>query len=106
MDIVYVGKSDGDYFELFHYLADGGRPVMEILIDPENKIWVSGMTGLSIPQVTKGEVHRHTDEYFEIAGIDSEYICLGSIAAYVVPRIGTLMARVYCPADATKETKK
>jgi hypothetical protein len=105
-DITYVGKSDGDYFDMFHYLADDQsekrdgsqrRPVMEILVDPTDSIWVCGVNGLSIPQPTKGTVHRHTDEQFEAAGIDASYVCLGSVAAYVVPRIATLMARVYCP---------
>jgi hypothetical protein len=102
MDITYVGKSEGSYFDLFHYLADGNRPVLELLVCPENKIWIAATTGLSVPQETKGVVHRHKDEELEAAGVDTEYICHGSIAAYVVPRIGTLMARVYCPA-ATKE---
>lgn len=99
MDITYVGKSDGDYFELFHFLADGGRPVLEILVDPEDKIWISGVTGLTIPQVTNGEVHRHKDDEFEAVGIDTQHVCLGAIAAYVVPRVATLMARVYVPAQ-------
>lgn len=104
MDITYVGKSNGDYFEVFHYLADGDRPVMEILVCPDDKIWISATNGLSIPQETKGAVHRHVDEQLEAAGIDTEYVCLGAIAAYVVPRIGTLMARVYCPQQhATRE---
>jgi hypothetical protein len=105
VDITYVGKSEGDYFDLFHFMADGDRPVLEILVSPDNKIWVAGMTGLSIPQETKGTVHRHKDDEFEAVGIDTEHVCLGSIAGYVVPRIATLMARVYCPAQhAEKES--
>ena len=110
-DITYVGKSDGDYFDLYHMLADGDsdgqnrRPVMEILVDPENHIWVCGINGLSIPQVTKGKVHRHTDpELAPIIGDDNATeVCLGSIAQYVVPRIATLMARVYCPLVETSK---
>lgn len=105
-DITYVGKSEGDYFELFHLLADGDasgsgrRPVMEVLVDPEDKIWVSGVAGygVTVPQETKGTVHRHTDEELEAAGIDSQHVCLGAVMSYVVPRVATLMARVYCPA--------
>lgn len=99
MDITYVGKSEGDYFDLFHYLSDGNRPVMEILVSPDNVIWIAGTGGygVGVPQETKGVVHRHTDDELEAVGIDTEYVCLGAIAAYVVPRIATLMARVYCP---------
>lgn len=103
-DITYVGKSEGDYFDLFHLLADGTdestrRPVMEICISPDNEIYVSGVNGYGVlvPMLTKGKVHRHTDAELEQAGIDTEYVCLGSVMAYVKPRIATLMARVYCP---------
>jgi hypothetical protein len=107
-DIMYVGKSEGDYFELFHYLADGNRPVLEILINPDNEIWVAGVSGfgVGIPQLTKGTVHRHKDEQLEDAGIDTEHVCLRAIASYVVPRIATLMARVYCPNVKTKTDEK
>lgn len=108
-DITYAGQSDGGTFELFHLMADGDsdgqnrRPVLEILVDAEDKIWVAGVPSATVglpatlPQVTKGTVHRHTDEQLEVAGIDTSYVCLGAVAAYVVPRIATLMARVYCP---------
>jgi len=104
MDITYVGKSEGDYFDLYHYLSDGGRPVMEILVSPDDKIWVAGCGGFGqgVPQETKGTIHRHTDEQLEAVGIDTAYVCLGSVAAYVVPRIATLMARVYCPDTQVK----
>lgn len=106
-DITYVGKSDGDYFDLFHYLSDGNRPVLEILVSPDNEIYVAGVGGYGqlVPQLTKGTVHRHTDEQLEQAGIDTEYVCLGAVASYVVPRIATLMARVYCP-DTQAQTKQ
>lgn len=104
MDITYVGESDGDYFSLFHLLADGDRPVLEILVDPYDQLWVAGMTGLSIPQQTAGTVHRHCDESLaEAIGRDNAtHICLGSIAAYVRPRVVDLLARVYCPETKTK----
>lgn len=105
-DITYVGKSEGDYFELFHLMADGAsdgsnrRPVMEVLVSPDDKIWISGVDGYGVivPQETKGTVHRHKDDELEAAGVDTEHVCLGAVMAYVVPRIATLMARVYCPA--------
>lgn len=112
-DITYVGKSDGDYFELFHLLADGTngenrRPVLEIAVSPDDKIWVAGVGGygVGVPQETKGVVHRHKDEGFEDLGIDTEHVCLGSVMAYVVPRVATLMARVYCPATSKVDESK
>lgn len=110
-DITYVGKSEGDYFDLFHLLADGDangdnrRPVLEILVSPDDKIWIAGVDGHGngIPQETNGEVHRHTDDQLEAAGIDTQYVCLGAVASYVVPRIATLMGRVYCPKSVKND---
>lgn len=98
MDITYVGTSGGGSFELYHFLADGNRPVLEILVDRDDKIWICKI-GEDMPQVTKGEVHRHlNEELAPVIGVENATeVCLGSIAAYVVPRIATLMARVYCP---------
>jgi hypothetical protein len=107
-DMMYVGRSEGDYFEVFHYLADdqskerdgsGNRPVLEILVCPENKIWIAGVNGLSIPQETNGRAHRHIDPQLEDAGIDTEHVCIASIIKYIVPRAATMMARVYCPVS-------
>lgn len=100
MDLTYAGEKNG--FELFHLLSDGDRPVLEVLIDQEDAVWVAATdTTLvtALPQRTKGVVHRHTDADLEALGIDSKHVCLGAVAAYVVPRAVTLMARVYCPAS-------
>lgn len=97
MDVTYVGKSEGDYFELFHYLADGDRPVLEILVDPESRVWIAGVTGLSIPQDTGKKVHRHRDEELEAHGIDTEHVCTGGITIITALNIVDWMARVYCP---------
>ena len=85
-DITYVGSSEGDYFELFHLLADGNsdgtnrRPVLEILISPDNKIWIAGVEGHGngIPQETKGEVHRHTDAVLaaELGYDNATHVCM------------------------------
>lgn len=101
IDVTYVGESDGDYFSLYHMLADGGRPVMEILVDPDDQIWICGTTGLSIPQQTVGTAHRHRDDDLApiIGEVNATTICLGSIMAYVRPRALDLMARVYCPVN-------
>lgn len=98
-DITYVGASEGDYFELFHLLSDGDRPVMEILVDPYDRIWIAGVEGygVAVPQLTDGTIHRHADEELETHGINTRFICLGAVMAYVVPRAAELMARVYCP---------
>lgn len=114
-DITYVGKSEGDYFDLYHLLADDQspkrdgserRPVLEVLVCPENKIWVAGVTGLSVPQETHGRVHRHTDAELakHIGEANATEICLGAVAAYVIPRAVTLMARVYCPHHKNTDT--
>lgn len=99
MDLTYVGKSDGDYFELFHFLADGNRPVLEVLVAPDDIIWVSGVHGMMMPQSTKGKAHRHAPA----EGLEP-VICLKSLALYVAPRIATLMGRVYCPNELVKQT--
>lgn len=113
-DITYVGRSEGDYFELFHLMADGEtgtglyrRPVLEILVDPTNSIWIAGVGGYGVlvPQITDGRAHRHQDEEFEALGIDTNHVCLGSIVAYIIPRVATFMARVYCPAPARQNAQ-
>ena len=104
MDLTYVGKADKGEFERYHLLADGDRPVLEVLIDSSDAIWIAATDTTfvsALPQQTKGVVHRHTDANLEAIGIDTELVCLGAIAAYVVPRAVTLMARVYCPAVPT-----
>lgn len=101
MDLTYVGMSDEGY-EQFHLLADGNRPVLNVMIDATDAIWVSALddgVAINVPQRTKGVVHRHTDAYLEAEGIDSSHVCLGAVASYVVPRAVTLMARVYCPVQ-------
>jgi len=98
MDLTYVGKSAGDYFDLFHFLADGNRPVLEVLVDPEDTIWICGVNGLSIPQETKGKAHRHEI----VEGVEG-VICLKAVATYVIPRAPALMARVYCPIETKQE---
>ena len=102
MDLTYVGMSDEGY-EQFHLLADGDRPVLNVMIDATDVIWVSALddgVAINVPQRTKGVVHRHTDAYLEAEEIDSSHVCLGAVMSYVLPRAVTLMARVYCPAQA------
>lgn len=99
-DITYVGRENDT--DVFHVLADGDsdganrRPVLKVLVDDTDRIWVAAI-GESLPILTRGEAHRHMDEELERSGIDTRYVCLGSVVAYVGPRIVTLMARVYCP---------
>jgi hypothetical protein len=108
MDITYV-RQDGN-FEVFHYLADGNRPVLNILVDTLDQIWIAAVEPplnyvTNTPQLTKGVAHRHTDEVLQTMGVTLETVCLQSIAAYIVPRIGTMMARVYCPNTAKNSTE-
>lgn len=114
----YVGKSDGDFFDVFEYLADGksdgtqSRPVLEVLVAPDDKIWVAGVTTanglpLHVPQETNGRVHRHPldeldDETAFMLNVSDSVeptsgICVASLYVYVYPRLATLMGRVYCP---------
>lgn len=115
-DITWVGKSEGDYFDLYHLLADGDsdghnrRPVLEVLVSPDNKIWIAGCAGygVPVPQETNGKVHRHVDAVLaeHIGEDNATEICIGSVAQYVLPRIATLMARVYCPATEKAQAEK
>lgn len=117
----YAGESDGGSFHLFHYLADGksdgtdSRPVLEVLVDSDDRIWVAGIATddapllVTLPQRTNGSVHRHPlgeldDETAVMLNVTGSVepvsgICVSSVYAYVYPRIATLMARVYCPAQ-------
>lgn len=98
-DITYVGRSEGDYFDLFHYIADGDRPVMELLVDPDCNIWIAGVTGLSIPQDTGFRVHRHRDPELEEHGIDTEHVCMASLVVRTELNIIDWLARVYVPVQ-------
>jgi hypothetical protein len=100
MDITYVGKSDGDYFDLYHFLADGNRALLEILVSPDMSIWIAGVGGfgIAVPQLTKGVAHSHSI----VEGIEP-VVCLKSVAGYVIPRISTLMGRVYVPAPVKSD---
>lgn len=111
--IDYVGTNPLGYDE-FHLMADGNsdgsdrRPVLEIYVAQDNKIWIAGVEKPETFQATNGTVHRHDMD--EIAAVDPEMatmmdlcgavhngICMGALTAYVIPRIATLMARVYVP---------
>ena len=110
MNLTYVGKDESDN-DLFHYLADGNRPVMVIAVQPHNdSVWIGPVDAKGWQmQKTKGVVHRHpldeSDEILSqaILGVSATDVCVGSIMQYILPRIATMMARVYCPqvkADA------
>lgn len=116
----YVGKSEGDVFALFHYCADGksdgshSRPVLEVLVDDEDQIWVAAIPTKftpflgTMPQRTNGSAHRHPLNQLDVeTAMDLSItgyvepttgICVASVLAYVHPRLATLMGRVYCPA--------
>jgi hypothetical protein len=99
----YVGKGENNS-DIFHCIADGNRPVLEIAVDVQDNIWIGrvGVSGFQM-QMTKGKIHRHPlDESDEILsqaliGEPPTDVCVDSIAQYIVPRIATMMARVYCP---------
>ena len=107
--LLYVGETAGSH--LFHFLADGDRPVLEIYVDvkdltdfeAELPIYINGVgKPLDDRQITKGVtkltmVEGPSDSDSEApSGVmivpDPRYVAL-----YVVERIHTLMARVYVP---------
>lgn len=107
--IAYVGENAGSH--LFHFLADGDRPVLEIYVDvkdatdfeAELPIYINGVGHpLDNRQITKGLTKLvmmgspSTDDTDVPDGVqivpDPRYV-----AIYVVERIHTLMARVYVP---------
>jgi len=105
VDIKWIRRDSG--WHTFHMLADGNRPVLAMFVnenDPELVIWVGDprlahliketWTGA---QQTLGRAHTHPK--IDESGVTT-IVCIGSIASYVLPRIATLMARVYLPADA------
>lgn len=106
MNITYVGANGSDH--LFHFLADGDRPVLEIYVDenaasnsdkPNLPIRINGVGHpLDNVQVTKGLTHAEPVHAVKDGqdGIEL-HICVGCLASYVLPRIVTLMARVYVP---------
>lgn len=107
--IMYVGENAGSH--LFHFLADGDRPVLEIYVDVKDvtdfeadlPIYINGVgRPLDDRQITKGltrltmALSPSTDDTDVPDGMqivpDPRLI-----AIYVVERIHTLMARVYVP---------
>lgn len=103
MDIKHVSKNGARH--TFHYLADGDRPVLVIYVDesPEADaklpILINGVgKGPDDIQQTKGVTHAAVQVSEDGA---KPYICINCLARYVVPRIGTLMARVYVPTEVT-----
>lgn len=96
MDIKHITKNGQRH--VFHFLADGNRPVLEIYVDESTDtdaklpILINGVgKGPDDIQQTKGTTHA------DVSG-DKTRICMNCLAKYIVPRIATLMARVYVPA--------
>lgn len=111
--LAYVGENSGSH--LFHFLADGDRPVLEIYVDvkdttdfeAELPIYINGVgRPLDDRQVTKG-VTKLTMVEGPATGDtevpDGVMIVPDPrfVALYVVERIHTLMARVYVPKQGS-----
>lgn len=100
MDLVHVGKNGNDH--LIHFTGDGDRPLLEIYveekpndIDAKLPIRINGVGHpLDNVQVTAGLSHVTVSA--DENGV-TKSVCLNCIATYVVPRIHTLMGRVYVP---------
>ena len=103
MNLTYAGKDNENNSDIFHFLADGNRPVLQIVVDSQDRMWIGPVKCLGWEmQLTKGTVHRHpTDEADEILAnamnLPVTDICMDAVVNYIVPRIATMMARVYCP---------
>lgn len=106
--LAYVGENAGSH--LFHFLADGDRPVLEIYVDvkdttdmdAELPIYINGVgKPLDDRQATKGVTKLAMIESpADADGIPSGIMVIPDlrfVAIYVVERIHTLMARVYVP---------
>lgn len=100
--IIHVGVNGSDH--LFHLIADGGRPVLEIYVDENDPTYVIRINavGASLDNIQSTKGHTHTDlQYTEdVNGIPDgvkPFICIACIGTYVIGRIPTLMARVYLP---------
>lgn len=101
MNIKHAGQVNGRH--RFDVLADGNRPVLEVFVnestdeDARLPIFVKGVgKGLDDLQATKGTTHA-------VVKIDESgaqvWICVNCMVRYLVPRLVTLMARVYVPTN-------
>jgi hypothetical protein len=96
MNMQYVGENAG-MFKIY-FLADGDRPVLEIsVMKTDGSVKVGRVDGpLDDILATKGMTHI-VDVITENGA--SKLPCMNCLAVYVVPRIVTLMARVYAPVQ-------
>lgn len=108
MDIVYVGASGTDH--LIHFLADGDRPILEIYVDEKDvvdeqdgqqmlRIRINGI-GRPLDDIQPTRGTTHTLAKIDENGVETR-ICVTCLARYIVPRIATMLARVYVPKDVT-----
>lgn len=106
-DLRYVGSSDNRH--LFHFLADGDRPALEIYVNAkpgEDKlpIFINAVGApLDDMQETKGLTHMTSKLDTDVDGAPlgvTPLVCINCLAGYIVPRIHTLMTRVYVPKTA------
>lgn len=106
--LAYVGENAGSH--LFHFLADGDRPVLEIYVDVKDitdmtadlPIYINGVgRPLDDRQITKGLARlTMVESPADADGIPTGIMIVPDprlVAIYVVERIHTLMARVYVP---------
>jgi len=103
VNIEYVGEQAG--WHTFRWLSDGERPVLAIYVnenDPELVIWIGDVRASQVPdflafaQPTKGRAHIHP--LLDENGV-RRVVCPASVVEYIFPKICTMMARVYVPAE-------
>lgn len=106
--IAYVSVNGTDH--KFHFIADGGRPVLEIYVDakPGDLFLPIRINAVGAPpdaaQATKGMTvmaHIVTSEDGDTPDGILSVPDMEPIASYIVPRIATMMARVYVPTSDT-----
>ncbi len=92
VDITYV--TDQTPFAVYALMADGERPVLEILVHyGTHEIFVAAMdTTFVSGMLVKTDGIAHVDP-----GDPADVLCLGSLRQYVLPRAVDLMASVYVP---------
>lgn len=95
----YLGVHGGDH--VFNGMADGDRPVIVIYVkdsDDDDEQLPIRINGVGNPPDDVQETHGITHMTAEITddGV-TRMPCIKCIAGYMIPRIATMMARVYIP---------
>src|SRR5687768_1995141 len=97
-------KTGEQTLDVYAWVGDGGRELLYVGVDTDTlQLFIAPVTTLPIDlmdsdmwKLTKGRAHTHETDIGE--GDDPvpvTEICLSSIMRYMMPRIATMMGRVY-----------